>query len=91
MTKERKTELISQLVSILNEFIETAPAPVEETKQKPVEMLTIKECAAQIKGLSEHTVRKLIAQNKLPCVRTGEGKRGKMLVNKAELIEYFSH
>ena len=55
-----------------------------------VEMLTIKESAELISGLSEHTVRKLVAQGKVKSVRTGEGERGKILVNKADLIEYFS-
>lgn len=55
-----------------------------------VELLTIKESADLISGLSEHTVRKLVAQGKVKSVRTGEGERGKILVNKADLIEYFS-
>ena len=55
-----------------------------------VELLTIKESAELISGLSEHTVRKLVAQGKVKSVRTGEGERGKILVNKADLIEYFS-
>ncbi|MDE5558550.1 MAG: helix-turn-helix domain-containing protein [Ruminococcus sp.] len=53
-------------------------------------MLTIKECTKAVKGLSEHTVRKLIAQGKLPYLRAGDGQRGKMLVNKADLLDYFS-
>lgn len=55
-----------------------------------VELLTIKESAELISGLSEHTVRKLVAQGKVKSVRTGEGERGKILINKADLIEYFS-
>ena len=54
-----------------------------------VEMLTIKESAKLIDGLSEHTVRRLVARGKVKSVRTGEGERGKILVNKADLLAYF--
>lgn len=91
MTKERKNELIAQLVNVLSELIETNDSEqVIEIAPGAVEMLTIKECTEAVKGLSEHTVRKLIAQGKLPIIRTGEGKRGKMLVNKADLLDYFN-
>ena len=53
-------------------------------------MLTIKENAVLISGLSAHTVRKLVEQGKIKYVRTSEGKRGKILVNKADLIAYFN-
>ena len=49
----------------------------------------IKECAAEIDGLSEHTMRILVAQNKIPHIRSGIGKRGKILVNKMDLYKYF--
>ena len=51
-------------------------------------MLTIKECAEAVSGLSEHTIRQLVAQEKIPYIRTGQGKRGKILINKAALLEY---
>ena len=54
-----------------------------------VEMLTIKECTEVIQGLSEHTVRQIVKQGKVKSVRTGEGRNGKILVNKADLIAYF--
>lgn len=53
-------------------------------------MLTIKESAALVTGLSEHTVRQLVKQCKVKSVRTGEGRNGKILVNKADLIDYFN-
>jgi hypothetical protein len=34
-------------------------------------------------------VQQLVAQKKVKSIRTGEGKRGKILVNKADLIAYF--
>ncbi|MCM1006489.1 MAG: helix-turn-helix domain-containing protein [Ruminococcus flavefaciens] len=61
-----------------------------ETALEKVEMLTVKESAELIGGLSEHTVRQLVAQGKVKSVRTGEGKRGKILVNKADLVAYFN-
>lgn len=92
MTKERKSELIAQLVNVLSELIETNDSDnkVNEVSRNTVEMLTIKECTEAVKGLSEHTVRKLIAQGKLPYLRAGDGQRGKMLVNKADLLDYFN-
>lgn len=68
-------------VSVLVKAKEPAP--------EKVEMLTIKECAEVVQGLSEHTVRQLVKQGKVKSVRTGEGKRGKILVNKADLVNYF--
>ena len=73
MTMRNKRELIQQVVTLLNALIEveelpTAPLP---TTNEQVEMLTIKECAQQISGLSEHTIRQLVLQNKLPHIRTG--------------------
>ena len=89
MTMRNKQELIQQVVNLLNAVIEveeipSAPPPSNEQ----MEMLTIKECAQQINGLSEHTVRQLVLQNKLPHIRTGQGKRGKILVPKSALLEY---
>lgn len=91
MTTNRKNELIAQLVSILSELIETNDSEqVAEITPNAVEVLTIKECTEAVKGLSEHTVRKLIAQGKLPYMRAGDGQRGKMLINKADLLAYFN-
>ena len=73
MTTNRKNELIAQLVSILSELIETNDSEqVAEVTPNAVEVLTIKECTEAVKGLSEHTVRKLIKQGKLSYLRTGD-------------------
>lgn len=91
MTTNRKNELIAQLVNVLSELIEANDSEqVAEVSPSAVEMLTIKECTEAVKGLSEHTVRKLIAQGKIPYLRAGDGQHGKMLVNKDDLLEYFS-
>ena len=91
MTASRKHEIIAQIVGILNELIAVDDSE-EMTKHTPyiVEMLTIKESTEVVKGLSEHTIRKLIHQGKLPYVRTGEGVNGKILINKVDLLAFFN-
>lgn len=90
MTMKTKQELISQIAALLNEVIEVEEqtAEVIANSQKSVEMLTIKECSEAVKGLSEHTIRQLVAQEKIPYIRTGQGKRGKILISRAALLEY---
>ncbi|HAS38151.1 MAG TPA: DNA-binding protein, partial [Ruminococcaceae bacterium] len=36
------------------------------------------------------TVRQLVLRKELPSIRTGQGKRGKILVPKAALMAYFT-
>ena len=91
MTIKQKQELIAEVVTLLQAKLEAdtvQSAPVQNVPQK-VEMLTIKECTEEIKGLSEHTIRQLIAQEKLPFIRTGQGKKGKILISKSALLSYF--
>ncbi|MBR1422962.1 MAG: helix-turn-helix domain-containing protein [Ruminococcus sp.] len=92
MTSTQKKELIRQLTELLEKIIdvqeaEQAPAP-EPSVDKPLEMLTIKECAALVDGLSENTVRQLVAQDKIAHVRAGAGRNGKILVSKVSLLKY---
>lgn len=89
-----KTEIMMQIMSLLSQLIEE-DKPVEsiksdktESPDAPIEMLTIKECTEVVKGVSEHTVRQLVAQEKIAFVRTGQGDRGKILVSKRSLLEY---
>lgn len=92
-TKAIINNMLNQLIalqeSIEEEEANTSTVTNEVIPQK-VEMLTIKESAELISGLSEHTIRKLVTKGKVKSVRTGEGERGKILVNKADLIEYLS-
>lgn len=91
MTIKQKQELIAEVVTLLQVKIEAdtvQSTPIPSIPQK-VEMLTIKECIEEIKGLSEHTIRQLIAQEKLPYIRTGQGKKGKILLSKSALLNYF--
>lgn len=87
MTQERKNAIVDDIMALLIQL--TDGEAVAETKTKPVEMLTIKECTEAVKGLSEHTVRQLVAQGKVKYIRTGQGKRGKILVNKEDLVHLF--
>lgn len=92
MTRNEKQEIITQIAALLTQLIDSAKTSVKATEnvsEKPVEMLTVKECAAAVKGLSEHTVRQLVAQNKIPYIRTGQGKNGKTLISKSALLTYF--
>lgn len=92
MTITEKKEIVDNILELLIQLTEDGEGSISSSvtsNNKPVEMLTIKECAALINGLSEHTVRQLVAQGKVKSVRTGEGKRGKILVNKADLVAYF--
>ena len=80
-----------QLIAAITTAIETVfdGEEREDVKQdKPTEMLTIHEAAQTVKGLSEHTVRQLVAQGKIPSIRTGAGKNGKILIPKAALLDY---
>lgn len=91
MTQQEKQKLLAQIAVLLDSIpVEDEPYHIEppNTADKP-QLLTIKECAAEISGLSEHTMRILVVQNKIPHIRSGIGKRGKILVNKADLYKYF--
>ncbi len=92
MTTNSKQKLISKIVTLLNELIDVEEkSSMKSTKtEKKIEMLTIKECTELIKGLSEHTVRQLVKQNKIPYVRAGQSKNGKILIAKSELMSYLN-
>ena len=90
--EKNKTEIIAQIAALLSQLVDDNDnqqnTPAAKNPESPVEMLTIKECAEAVKGLSEHTIRQLVAQEKIPYIRTGKGKRGKILISKAALLEY---
>lgn len=90
MTQTKKNEIVDNIMSLLIQLTEDDSNAAQPQKSESVEMLTIKECTGVIHGLSEHTVRQLVAQGKVKYIRTGQGKRGKILINKADLMEYFS-
>ncbi len=80
-----------QLIAAITTAIETVfdgENKSEVEQDKTTEMLTVHEAAQTVKGLSEHTVRQLVAQGKVPSIRTGTGKNGKILIPKAALLDY---
>lgn len=92
LTREQKETMLNQILELMTAIAYDEPvesAPVTEKKPEKVKMLTVKECTELIDGLSEHTVRMLVAQNKIKYIRTGEGVRGKILVNRDDLLNYF--
>ena len=91
MTRREKNTIITQITDLLEQTLHADDEQAVQTvptQPQPPEMLTLKECAETVKGLSEHTVRQLVLQGKLPYIRTGAGKNGKILVNKSALLSF---
>ena len=89
MTLKERQNLLTQITVIINNMAVDEDKTKNESHSGKVELLTVKECAEAVGGLSECTVRQLVAQNRLPHIRSGAGKRGKILIPKAALLEYF--
>ena len=90
MTLKEKENLISQFIVFINNIPSETDTQIPAIAQNErLELLTVKECAETVGGLSECTVRQLVAQGRLPHIRSGAGKRGKILIPKAALLEYF--
>ena len=85
--KRNQQEVIDRILDLLTELVDDEPAE-KQAKIPPKEMLTIKECTEAVRGISKHTVRKLVAQGRVRYIRTGEGKRGKILISKQSLLDY---
>ena len=90
MTQAKKQEIIAKVTSLLNKLLDDDEPTTESSTEQLVEMLTIKECTQEIRGLNEFTIRQLIARNEIPFVRAGQGKNGKILIPKAALIAYLN-
>lgn len=90
MTQAKKQDIISKVTLLLSKLLDEEEPPVECAAERPVEMLTIKECTQEIRGLNEFTIRQIIARNEIPFVRAGQGKNGKILIPKAALIAYLN-
>ena len=92
MTIKQKNNLIAEIIALLEKSIvvdEENPKPqICNAQSQPLEMFTVKECSQVISGLSEHTVRQWVAQGLIPYIRTGKGKRGKILISKSALLKY---
>lgn len=91
MVNRSKREIVAAITSLLNELVEqeerAARQPEVKKESEPLEMLIVKECAKEVKGLTENTVRQLIKQDKLPHIRSGKGEHEKILIKKSDLIE----
>ena len=90
--KDLRTEYLQQVTALLRELLPLHPIaePTHATQSDTVEMLTIKECTAIACGLSEHSIRMLVRKGLVTSIRTGEGKNGKILINKQSLIDYLN-
>lgn len=89
MTLFERQQLIAAITTAIETVFNGEDKNKSEVEQdKTTEMLTIHEAARTVKGLSEHTVRQLVAQGKVPSIRTGAGKNGKILIPKAALLDY---
>lgn len=90
-----RDEVIIQQLKNLITFVSNQPCePIAKAvshEVEHIEMLTIQECAAEFKGLTQNTIRQLVHQGKIEYIRTGEGRNGKILVNKTSLAKYLSN
>ncbi len=93
MTLRQKNEIIAEVVALLDRIIivdDNLKPQISVTQNNVIEMLTIKECTEIATGLSEHTIRQLVKQNKIKSVRTGTGQNGKILICKSSLLEFLN-
>lgn len=89
MTAFERQQLIAAITTVVETVFDSEEK--SEVKQEQLtEMLTIHEAAQTVKGLSEHTVRQLVAQGKVPSIRMGLGVKGKILIPKAALLDYLN-
>lgn len=89
---QEKQDLIRQITDFICSMPDEPDKDIREelnhkNTEAPIELLTIKECANMISGLKECTIRQLVAQGKLPRIRSGAGERGKILIPKSALID----
>ena len=75
MTQTRKNEIVDNIMALLIQLTEDDDTASTEPNEKPVEMLTIKECTEAVKGLSEHTViyKHVFRNTMIPLVTTMAG------------------
>jgi len=52
--------------------------------ENKITMLTIKEAAAMVEGLTEYRVRQMCVNKQIPCIMAGK----KYLINKEILLNY---
>ena len=93
MTNTEKAIIIAKITALLEAELSVTDikSVTSAEEDQPIEMLTLAECTEAVKGLSRSTIRKLVIRGEIPSLRTGEGKRGKILVSKAALLEYINN
>lgn len=94
MSQEERAKCIKNVSELLMEIIQT-PEEIAEKEElssisDAVEMLTVKECAAMLKGVAPSTIYKMVRTKKLPCVRVDVGESGRMLIPKAAVLDYLN-
>jgi hypothetical protein len=89
MNKNETIKTIIDLIVLLTENKEVEEVPNKSAPQT-VEMLTIKECLEVVSGITESMLRRLITTGKIPFIRAGDSERGKILIKKTELLNYFN-
>lgn len=52
-----------------------------------IKLLTIKQAAKLVEGLTEYRIRRLCVTGKLPCIMAGQ----KYLINEQTLLDYVTH
>lgn len=93
MENEKIDEIIGLLFKVteLMKDLKTDCRSVATTKKEDkIEMISLKDCGKVITGLSEYSARRLALKGVVKSVRAGEGKKGKIYINKRSLIDYFS-
>lgn len=96
MDTAKRDRIIIKVIALLEEFIDTQESDDNivsedsDTKASTTEMLTVRECTDLIQGLTAYSVRLLASSGKISSVRAGEGKNGKILVNKSSLLDYMN-
>jgi len=59
---------------------------MNNTTENKIKMLTIKEAALLIDGLTEYRIRQMCITGELPCFKAGK----KYLINKQKLLEFIN-
>lgn len=81
-------KLIAVLQQIAEEMAESDINTSSNHNAEVVEMLTINECVKRFDGLRESSLRAWVRQGKLPAIRAGKTKHGKILINSEVLCKY---
>ena len=96
LTENEKLQLCALLIKLVDiptlhiDSTQSNSQVVQPQNNSIPEMLTIKQCVSKVNGLSEYTLRQMIIRNEIPYVRAGEGRNGKYLINKKDLLDYFN-